>query len=44
MKYLDLKPFKNKRTGQLSIVLPKKKIKKAKGNYLWVRVKIGGKK
>jgi hypothetical protein len=45
MKFLDLKPFRNKRTGQLSIVIPKKKLKNTKkGDYLWVRVKIGGKK
>lgn len=44
MKFIDLTPFKNKRTGQLSIVIPKKKLKDKKGDYLWVRVKIGGKK
>jgi len=45
MKFLDLKPFRNKKTGQLSIVLPKKKMKKQKGDYIFVRIKVkGGKK
>jgi hypothetical protein len=42
MKYLNVTPFKNKRTGQFSIALPKKQMKKEKGDYLWVRVNLKG--
>lgn len=43
VKVIELKPFKNKRTGQLSVVIPKKKIKLlGKKDYIFVKIKVKG--
>jgi hypothetical protein len=42
MKFIELKKvFKNKKTGQLSIVIPKKKLVNINPqDYLWIKVKL----